>query len=112
MSGENQSSTSVTILDDLVFEYTEYFTLIVDNTSLPNITDVEFVLVNDLMTTVFIEDNERFTVGFEQLQLQQNEGSNVTLMIEASNVPAGGLAVDVTIDFNVTITDITTEGKC
>ena len=98
--------TSVVIaIDDDVYENTESFQLAITSTS---DEDVLIGMTNE--TTVNIEDDEMITVFFQEDSYIFLESDGEAVVTVYADLPAGGLAVNITL--NVEITNETAIGEC
>ena len=94
-AGSNTSRVVIAIDDD-VFEFGETFTLTITSTS----DDGVFSGANS-QTTVNIEDDEMITVFFQEDPFSFSESNGEAVVTVYADLPAGGLAVNITLDVNI-----------
>ena len=94
----NTSSISVVVaIDDDVYENTERFPLVITSTS-----DESVLIGINNETTVNIEDDEIITVYFQEDSYSFSESDGEAVVIVYADLPAGGLAVNITLGVDIT----------
>ena len=96
LAGSNTSSVVIAINDD-VFEFSETFTLTINSTS-----DDGVLIGTNSQTTVNIEDDEMITVFFQEDPFSFSESDGEAVVTVYADLPAGGLAVNITLGVNIT----------
>ena len=95
----------VIAIDDDVYENAESFQVAITSTS-----DQDVLIGMNNETTVNIEDDEMITVFFQEDSYSFSESDGEAVVTVYADLPTGGLAVNITL--NVDITDETATGKC
>ena len=90
---------NITIINDNIFEDGESFLLTLMSSTLG--------LINETMVNII--DDEKITVATDIAITEIPESNDVEVMVNITT-PLGGLAVNTTVDIDIVITDITTEG--
>ena len=91
------SASVVIAIDDDVYENTESFQLAITSTSYKNV----LIGMNN-ETTVNIEDDEMITVFFQEDPFSFSESDGEAVVTVYADLPAGGLAVNITLGVNIT----------
>ena len=86
------SASVVIAIDDDVYENTERFQIAISSTSDDN---VMMGMINEI--TVNIEDDEMFTVFFQEDPFSFLESDGEAVVTVYADLPSGGLAVNVTL---------------
>ena len=84
-------------VDDDVYENTESFQVAITSTS-----DDDVLIGMNNETTVNIEDDEMITVFFQQDPFSFSESDGEAVVTVYADLPAGGLAVNITLGVNIT----------
>ena len=90
------SASVVLAIDDDVYEITESFQVAITSTS---DEDVLIGMTNE--TTVNIEDDEMITVFFQEDTFSFLESDGESVVTVYADLPAGGLAVNITLGVNI-----------
>ena len=95
-AGSTRASVVIAIDDD-VYENTESFQVAITSTS-----DVDVLIGMNNETTVNIEDDEMITVFFKEDSYNFSESAGEAVVTVYADLPAGGLAVNITLGVNIT----------
>ena len=91
------SESVVIAIDDDVYENNESFQVAITSTSDDNV----LIGMNN-ETTVNIEDDEMITVFFQEDPFSFSESDGEAVVTVYADLPAGGLAVNITLGVNIT----------
>ena len=84
-------------IDDDVYENNESFQVAINSTS-----DENVLIGMNNETTVNIEDDEMITVFFQEDTFSFSESDSEAVVTVYADLPAGGLAVNITLGVNIT----------
>ena len=84
-------------IDDDVYENTESFQVAITNTS-----DENVLIGRNGVTRVNIEDDEIIIVSFQEDSYSFSESDGEAVVTVYADLPAGGLAVNITLGVNIT----------
>ena len=98
------SASVVVDIDDNVYENNESFEVAVISTS-----DENVLIGMNNETTVNVEDDEMITVFFQEDSYSFSESDGEAVVTVYADLPAGGLAVNITLGVNITNGTATSE---
>ena len=96
-AGSTAASVVIAIDDDDVYENTESFKITITSTN-----DENVLIGMNRTTTVNVEDDEMITVFFQEDTFSFSESDGEAVVTVYADLPAGGLAVNITLGVNIT----------